>query len=240
MERHILIKGTSCSIPFSGSQGVPTLASPCKPRRLWSAACPSLDSDSLPLSKSDRVVITWSPSSYTPVGPDCYDALSSPGLLITTWQLVKAHVVTWNKPVKNFSLPYNLHITGRKIIRFMLFPGVLTSQTALFGIWTWIAESTDDSSYANEKFTSIMSYGFKIHKAYRLLLPSVIKCQIQLECDIKGIFRKNATIIEFKLFLKTKSVVPWKSQASWFPGIKCLRFALFIQVFHLHTMLHKQ
>ena len=29
------------------------------------------------LSKSDRVVITWSPSGYTPVGLDCPDALSS-------------------------------------------------------------------------------------------------------------------------------------------------------------------
>ena len=40
----------------------------------------------------------WSPSGYTPVGPDCPDALSSPCLLITTWQLVKAHGVTRNKP----------------------------------------------------------------------------------------------------------------------------------------------
>ena len=51
----------------------------------WSAACPLLDSDSLPLSKSDCVIlITWSPSSYRPVRPDCPDALSSPCLLITT------------------------------------------------------------------------------------------------------------------------------------------------------------
>ena len=51
------------------------------------------------LSKSDRVVlITWFPSGYTPVGPDCSDARSSPYLLITTWQLVKAHRVTRNKP----------------------------------------------------------------------------------------------------------------------------------------------
>ena len=54
--------------------------------------------DSLPLSKSDRIVITWSPSVYTPVGPDCHDALSPPCLLITTWQLVKAHGVTRNEP----------------------------------------------------------------------------------------------------------------------------------------------
>ena len=49
------------------------------------------------LSKSDHVVITWSPSGYTPVEPDCHDALSSPCLLITTWQLVKARRVTRNE-----------------------------------------------------------------------------------------------------------------------------------------------
>ena len=49
-------------------------------------------------SKSDRVVITWSPSGYTPVRPDCHDALSSPCLLITTWRLVKVHGVTRNQP----------------------------------------------------------------------------------------------------------------------------------------------
>ena len=43
------------------------------------------------------VLITWSPSGYTPVGPDCHDALSSPSLLMTTWQLVKAHGVTRNE-----------------------------------------------------------------------------------------------------------------------------------------------
>ena len=51
IERHILKKGTSsCPISSSGSQGVPMLASPCKPypqRRpghLWSAAYLWLDS----------------------------------------------------------------------------------------------------------------------------------------------------------------------------------------------------
>ena len=45
--RHILTEETSsCPIPSSGSQGVPTLAPPCKPcrqRGLSSAACPLLD-----------------------------------------------------------------------------------------------------------------------------------------------------------------------------------------------------
>ena len=51
------------------------------------------------LSKSNRVVlIMWPPSGYTPVGPNCPDALSSPYLLITTWQLVKAYRVTRNEP----------------------------------------------------------------------------------------------------------------------------------------------
>ena len=66
-------------------------------RRLWSASSPTLDSDSQN-SKSDCMVITWSHSGYTPVGPDCHDALSSSCLLITTWQPVKAHGVTRNEP----------------------------------------------------------------------------------------------------------------------------------------------
>ena len=103
MERHIL-RGETSSYPISSSrsQGVPTLAPPCKPyrqRRFCSALCPWLDSWFSALSKSARVVlITWSPSGYTPVGPDCPDALLSPWLLITTWQLVKAHGVTRNEP----------------------------------------------------------------------------------------------------------------------------------------------
>ena len=44
------------------------------------------------------VLITWSTSGYTPVGSDCSDALSSPSLLIKTWQLVIAHRVTRNEP----------------------------------------------------------------------------------------------------------------------------------------------
>ena len=53
--------------------------------------------DNLPLSKSDlEVLITWSLSGYTPVVPDCLEAL--PCLLIITWQLVKAHGVTRNEP----------------------------------------------------------------------------------------------------------------------------------------------
>ena len=50
------------------------------------------------LSKSDSVVITWSPSGYTPAMTRWHNALSSPCLLITTWQLVKAHGVTRNEP----------------------------------------------------------------------------------------------------------------------------------------------
>ena len=42
--------------------------------------------------------ITWSPSGYTPARPAYPDELPSSCLLITTWQLVKAHGVTRNKP----------------------------------------------------------------------------------------------------------------------------------------------
>ena len=54
--------------------------------------------DTLLLSKSDHIIIMWSPSGYTPVGPNCPDRLPSPCLLITTWQLAKAHGVTRNEP----------------------------------------------------------------------------------------------------------------------------------------------
>ena len=50
------------------------------------------------LSKSERVVLTWSPSDYTPDRPECPDAQSSSCLLIKIWQLAKAHGVTRNEP----------------------------------------------------------------------------------------------------------------------------------------------
>ena len=76
VERHILRERTSSSHIFFQ---VPGGANACTPlqarqRRLLSAACPTLDCDSLPLSKSDRVVlISWSPSGYTPVVPEYPD-----------------------------------------------------------------------------------------------------------------------------------------------------------------------
>ena len=52
-----------------------------------------------PLSKSDRgVLITWSPSGYTPVQHECLDTPSSSSLLVKMWQLAKAHGVTKNEP----------------------------------------------------------------------------------------------------------------------------------------------
>ena len=80
---------------------MPTLAPPCKPyrqRRPARLRVPRSTPDSQPRSKSDHVVITWSPSGYTPVVPYYPDVLSSPYLLITTWQIVKAHRVTSNEP----------------------------------------------------------------------------------------------------------------------------------------------
>ena len=61
---------------------------------LWSAVCPSLDYGFSALCLN---LITWSPSSYTPVVPDCPDALSPPCVRITTWQPVKAHGITRNE-----------------------------------------------------------------------------------------------------------------------------------------------
>ena len=51
-------------------------------------------------SKSDHVVITWSPSGYTPVEPDHPDGLSSLCLLITTWhfQSTEGHLERTENP----------------------------------------------------------------------------------------------------------------------------------------------
>ena len=81
---------------------MPTLTPPCKLVRddltLWSATCLWLDCDSLH-SKSDCVVlITGSPSGYTPGRPEFPEALSSFCLLIKMWQLAKAQGVTRNEP----------------------------------------------------------------------------------------------------------------------------------------------
>ena len=50
----------------------------------------TLDSDR-PDCLNLTVWFTWSPSGYTAAQPAYPDALPSPCLLITTWQLVKAH-----------------------------------------------------------------------------------------------------------------------------------------------------
>ena len=93
VERYILRERTS-SFPYL----MPMLAPPCKLIRDasgWLRVTHSTDS----LPKSDRVLlITWSPSSYTPVRPECPDVLLSSCLLIKMWQLTKAHGVTRNEP----------------------------------------------------------------------------------------------------------------------------------------------
>ena len=103
VERHILRERTSSHI-FFREPGVPTLAPPCKLVRDASdwLRVPRSTAILCTLSKSDRVVlITWSPSGYTPVWPECPDALSSSCLLIKMWQLTKAHGVTRNEPKIN-------------------------------------------------------------------------------------------------------------------------------------------
>ena len=95
--------------------------------------------DCLPLSKSDDVVITWSPSGYTPVRPDCPDTVPSPCLLITTWQLVKAHGVTRNEP--------KIHViwyrTPTKIIKswHLWFGRKLTFRSKLFRVHLFIGDT---------------------------------------------------------------------------------------------------
>ena len=83
MERHILREGTSsCSIRSSGSRLVRDTSARLR--------VPSSAPDSLSLSKSDHVVpITWSPSGYTPVGPEC------PAMLFTNHNKPKIHVICY-------------------------------------------------------------------------------------------------------------------------------------------------
>ena len=100
MERYILRERTSSSCTFFqepvGNDCTPFQA---RQRRLWSVACPSLICDSLQSAKSDRVIlITWSPSGFTPVQPKLPDAPSSSCLLIKMWRLATAHGVTSYEP----------------------------------------------------------------------------------------------------------------------------------------------
>ena len=88
-------------ISSSRSQGVPTLAPTSKLVRNASdqLRVPRSIAILCTQSKTDRVVlITWSPSGYTPVRPERPDAPSSSCLLIKMWQLAKAHRVSRNEP----------------------------------------------------------------------------------------------------------------------------------------------
>ena len=101
VERHILREKRLLPISSSRSQGVPMLALPCKLVRDASdrLRVPRSTVILCTLSKSDRVVlITWSPSGYTPVQPECSEVPSSSCLLIKMGQLTKAHGVTRNEP----------------------------------------------------------------------------------------------------------------------------------------------
>ena len=97
--RHILRERGLFFISSSRSQEVTTLAPTCKHVRDPSdqLRVPGLTLNLCAQSKSDHVVITWSPSGYTHVRTDCPDALSSSCLQIKMWQLAKAHGVTRNE-----------------------------------------------------------------------------------------------------------------------------------------------
>ena len=86
---------TYCSRSFFLEPGDANTCTPlqARQRRLWSAACPTPDSNSLPLPKSDRVVLlSWSPSGYTPVVPDSPDhALLYTNHNVTACQSARGH-----------------------------------------------------------------------------------------------------------------------------------------------------
>ena len=114
-------RGLLLRISSSGSQGVPTFASPCKLVRDDLIGCVSharLRFSALYLNLT-VVLITWSPSGYTPVVPDCPDVQSYPCLLITAWQRVKSHEDTRNEP-KIHVICY-VTFTSLTILIFFLF-----------------------------------------------------------------------------------------------------------------------
>ena len=84
-------------LPISSSrnQGVPTLAPPCKLARDASGwlRVPRSTAILCPLSKSDRVVlITWTPSGYTPVRPEYPDsAVLFTNYNVTACQSTRGH-----------------------------------------------------------------------------------------------------------------------------------------------------
>ena len=92
-------RGLILPISPSRSQGVPTLAHPCKLVRAASGRLrvPRSTAILCTLSKSHRVVlITWSPSGFTPVRPECSDH----AVLFTNQNVTacQAHGVTRNEP----------------------------------------------------------------------------------------------------------------------------------------------
>ena len=132
MERHILREGTSsCSISSSWSHGVPTLAPPCN---LYSQRGPNASDrlripGSTPffwldwLSKTDHVVLLSHgllPVTHLLDRPA--PMLSSPCLLITTWQLVKAHRVIMNEAKIHVSSHYITFVLSTSVHRQMPHP----------------------------------------------------------------------------------------------------------------------
>ena len=79
-----------------GARGYQRLASSSETN--WSASCPMFDCYSLHSKSDDVVFITWSPSGYIPVRPECPEALSSSCALIKMWQVTKTHGVTRHEP----------------------------------------------------------------------------------------------------------------------------------------------
>ena len=110
VERHILGERTSSSHIFFRELGVPTLAPTCKLVRDASdrLRVPRSTPILCTLSKTSRVVlITWSPSGYIPVVPDCPDCAIIFLFTNQNVKLAKAHGVTRNEPKNPCHMLYN-------------------------------------------------------------------------------------------------------------------------------------
>ena len=142
MQRHLLREGTS-SWPISSSESdVRDALFGCVSLAWLSVLCN--------LSRSDHMVlITCFPSGYTPVGTDCPDALSSPCLLIPTWQLDKTNRVTRNEPkihvicyiilTRQFS-PLSLVTYCQNTLSFKSVWSVFLILVFLYFLWVWQAD----------------------------------------------------------------------------------------------------
>ena len=149
-------RGLLFPISSSRSQGVPTLAPPCKLVSGISARLrvPRPTVILCTLSKSDCVVlIIGSPSGYTPVRPECSDrAVQFTNQNVTACQRTRGHAERTEKPchiLYNNLTKLLLYHTRVPNLTVFQFPKQTYSKTWIYFVYTWSScvELTDPSSW---------------------------------------------------------------------------------------------